>query len=133
MSVEGDRLVDVVIRLAGLSRNKGKGQFELICEAQELLKACDRQAYFAAAVARSEKRSQEKIPWFEALQEILGKKKYGPHYRKRFGEYVAADRAPGLTRGRAIPARRIPELKCGFWKWNQEKVSSARRTPKKGP
>jgi len=136
-------LVNTFLRLKEMEENRSKDRFKLIDEAYLLLKNCRDQLRILREVDREQIAhnrqelrimNQKKVPFNDALKEILGQKDTR-HYRKRFEKYVRESGQTVICGGHfelGVPITLIPKLQEGFQAWNQanthrSKVQNARK------
>jgi hypothetical protein len=141
-------LVNTVLRMLQMEHNKGKDRFQVIREAYLLIQNCrdelkilreEEQGQIALSKQALEIENQKKVPFEDALKQILGSR-HNEHYRERFEKYI--NQADARTRrvsedfGLGVPLALISSLKESFWKWNESeaqksKVKNAKRPRKR--
>ncbi len=132
-------LANTVVRLKAMPEHQIKSLQKLVDEAYQLLQFCrdqlkvqreQEQMNIAFSHRVQEVLKEERIPYDEALDQILGDKN-NKHYRKRFEKFVlhatdALVRSVASDFDQGVPVSWVSSLRRDFLVWNKDQTQKSK-------
>jgi len=132
-------LVNTVVQLKAVPEYQNKSLQNLVGDAYQLLQFCrdylkvqreQEQMNISFSQRVQDALNEEKIPYDEALDQILGDKN-NKHYRKRFQKFLlhAADalvRSVASEFNQGVPVSLVSSLRRDFLAWNKDQTQKSK-------